>query len=135
MATVSSAGSATQESSRVVGRCPRRRMSWVNDARCSWLSTRGTGDDGALAGDLGESAVGDEAGDGGAHRRAADPVMGHEVALGRDHRAGGELAVDRREQRLAQLHVLRDGAVDQHVILSANVSANLGALVRSGTYQ
>ena len=73
------------------GVSPRRRMSWLNDARCSRLSSRGRDDERALAVDPVQQPVGDQALDRLAHGRPGHVVGRHQLALGGDRRVGPEL--------------------------------------------
>ena len=111
-AAATSAGgrSSSTPSSRVDGVSPRRRMSWLNDARCSRLSSRGRATKVPLAVDPVQQAVGDQAVDGLAHRRPGHGVRRHQLALGGDRGVRGQLAGGQLGQRVAQLGVLGAGA-------------------------
>ena len=110
-ATSAGGATASTRTTRVDGVFPRRRMSWVNEARCRWDCTAGSRDEGALALHPAQRTLGDERLDGAAHGGARDGVRLHQLALGGDRRCRGEVGGGHRGQHGAQLHVLGLGAV------------------------
>ena len=135
-ATSAGGATASTRTTRVDGVFPRRRMSWVNEARCRCDCTRGRRDERALALHPAQHALGDERLDGAAHGGARDGIRLHQLALGGDRAVGCQLGGGHPGQHGAQLRVLRLGAVgDRRAARSSSVPLDPLALVLTGTVQ
>ena len=105
------AGPARPRAAGWTGSSPRRRMSWLNDARCSRLSSRGRATNVPLPWIRCSSPSATRLVDGLAHRRPGHVVRRHQLALGGDRGVRRQLGRGQVGQRVAQLRVLGAGTV------------------------
>ncbi len=143
-AAATSAGgrSRSTPSSRVDGVRPRRRMSWLNDARCRRLSSRGRATKVPLPWIRWSSPSAIRLVDRLAYRRPRDVVRRHQLALGRDRgvRAPARGRPGRPARRVSCACLGRGPSVMTRCWRSRlNAADPLDAagpqLVRSGPYQ